>query len=83
MGDYQSSSEKLTTTIKGKFQKLFDANMSFIELTKNWKIIANISNLSQIPPTYSSDLINIIKTNLNPNFVSMINLNDKTISYYY
>ena len=83
MGDYQASSEKLTTTIKGKFQKLFDANMSFIELTKNWKIIANISNLSQIPPTYSSDLINIIKTNLNPNFVSMINLNDKTISYYY
>ena len=82
MNDYQASYERLTTIIKGKFKKLFDANMSFIELTTDWKIIARISNLIDIAPKYSSDLINIVKTNLNPNFVSMVNLHDKTISYY-
>ena len=82
MNDYQASYERLTTIIKGKFKKLFDANMSFIELTTDWKIIARVSNLIDISPKYSSDLINIVKTNLNPNYVSMVNLHDKTISYY-
>jgi len=82
MNNYQASYERLTTTIKGKFQNLFNANMSFIELNTSWKIIAHISNLVDIAPKYSSELINIVKTNLNPNFVSMVSLHDRTISYY-